>query len=372
MRRLFGAGLVVVAIVTPVACGGSGEESPASGGTGATAGSGGSGATSGGDGGGSGGASGSSGSGGAPDLSLGCKGTPPAGATLAAAPKAYSGGTCPTLPRVTTIDVPIQSSGNARKFYLVVPTTIDPGESLPVLFLWYWLSASSQDFYDRANAQAAVDEQRFIAVIPEKKGDVQFVWPDTALDSTARMDEEAVFFDDMLTCVSEQFTVNKECVSSAGVSAGAMWTDVLMGMRSEYLASFISLSGGTGGVIKPFITPTHKMPGLLLWGGPTDGCFNVINFNTATADMEGHLIENGEFFIECQHNCGHGVPPVDAVGGQTQFHSIWQFAFDHPFWLKPGESPYNSAGLPSDMPSWCGIGKGSAVPRVGACEPPAC
>ncbi len=170
-----------------------------------------------------------------------CSATPPAGAPTPPAPKAYSGGTCPTLAAGMN---PITSSGNARSFLLAVPANLQPNEHLPVIFLWYWLKGTAQDFYTVGDVQAAVDQQRFIAVIPDAKGDLFYNWPFTVNDSQARVDEEITFFDDMLSCVSSQFDVNASCVSTVGVSAGALFTDQLIGARSEYFSSFLSLSGG--------------------------------------------------------------------------------------------------------------------------------
>jgi len=300
------------------------------------------------------------------DLSLGCKGPAPAGARVAAAPKPYAG-TCPTIPLVTTQDIVITSSGNARKFWVVVPTDAQPTEKMPVIFLWHWLGGSAQDFYDRGFVQDAVNEQRFIAVIPQAKGDLQFTWPATTIDSDARLQEDAQFFDDMLSCVSSQLNVDSECVSSVGVSAGALWTSQLVGVRGDWLASFMSLSGGTGGLaIKPWKEPAHKLPGFVLWGGPTDVCGGLLNFTDISHDLEMNLTSGGHFFLECIHNCGHAVPPFDPPPGESKFKSLWQFALDHPFWLDPGESPYK-AGLPGDLPAWCGIGMNSATPRTGTC-----
>src|SRR5688500_14008920 len=119
------------------------------------------------------------------DLSLGCKADPPPGAKLAAAPKTYAG-TCPALPMTTTQDVTITSSGNARKFWIVVPEDLQPDEKLPIIFLWHWLGGEAQDFFERGEVQMAVNTQRFLAVIPQAKGDLQFTWPATNLDSAAR------------------------------------------------------------------------------------------------------------------------------------------------------------------------------------------
>lgn len=366
--RIFSAAfLLAITASLASACGGDdGGDNESSGGSSGSGGSAGSAGSSG-----SGGASGSGGSAGDagvdPNLALGCKGTPPPGAQLAAAPKAYTGGTCPTLPRTTTgADIAITSSGNQRAFWLVVPENLQENEQLPIVFLWHWLGGEAQDFFERGEVQAAVDEQRFLAIIPQKKGDITFVWPYSAIDSTARAAEEAVFFDDLLSCVSEQFNVNSNCVASAGVSAGALWTDQLAGMRGEYLSSFMSLSGGVGGVIKPWIVPDHKMPALVLWGGPTDNCFGLLKFNEESAALETALVQGGHFFAECVHNCGHAVPPFESPPGSSKFKALWQFAFDHPFWLAPGVSPY-ATGLPADLPDWCGIGQGGATPRTEQC-----
>ncbi len=266
----------------------------------------------------------------------------------------------------------LTSSGDQRAFLLALPANLQPDERLPLVFMWHWLGGSADGFYDKGEVQAAVDTQRFLAVLPVKKGDVPFTWPFEASQSQQRMDEEFRFFDDMLACVSAQFRVNENCVSSVGVSAGALFTDQLAAARGKWLASAESLSGGVGGFVRPWGHPSHKLPMLVLWGGPTDACYNVINFQTESRALEDALASDGDFFVECIHNCGHGEPPFDAPMGLSRYAGLWDFVFDHPYWLKAGESPYRAGGLPAALPSWCGIGKGSAVPRTGACDPPGC
>lgn len=303
-----------------------------------------------------------------------CGDTPPPGAKLAAAPKAYSGGTCPALkaydgtPETSNV---IATAGGDRNFLIVAPTTIDPNKKLPVIFLWHWLGGEAKDFWERAEIQNAVDTQHFIAVLPEKKGDLLFVWPAENLSSEPRLEEEALFFDDMLACVSQAYTVDENCVSSAGVSAGALWTAQLAGVRGDNISSMIVLSGGTGGIaIKQWKHPEHKMPAIVLWGGPTDNCQGLLSFEALSADLEDNLTADGHFFLECVHNCGHSEPPFEGPAGFSKYKALWDFAFDHPYWLNPGESPYNATGIPDGMPEWCGIGKGSATPRTGECIDP--
>ena len=240
-----------------------------------------------------------------------------------------------------------------------------------MIFLWHWLGGEANGFLTRGEVQNAVNAQRFIAVIPEAKEGTLFRWPFSVADAQAALDEELVFFDDMLSCVSAEFSVNENCVATAGVSAGALFSAQLASYRGDYLSSFLSLSGGTGGsFIKPWGNPAHKMPAIVLWGGPQDTCI-VINFQETSLDLEQQLTAGGHFFLECVHNCTHNEPPFPP-GTSSKYGPLWEFVFDHPFWLAAGESPYSASGIPAGMPEWCGIGAGSATIREGMCAGSAC
>jgi len=161
------------------------------------------------------------------------------------------------------------------------------------------------------------------------------------------------------------------------VSAGALFTDQLAQARSQTLASFISLSGGTGAsIIKPWTGAARKLPGVVLWGGDgppgmdgaTDllGCAGIgMNFSVASRALETAMTADGHFLVECRHNCGHVEPPLTPVAGESQYAGMWQFALNHPFWLPAGQSPFIAAGLPASMPAWCAIGMGNSSPRSG-------
>jgi predicted esterase len=271
---------------------------------------------------------------------------------------------CPTLQAGKN---QVQSQGG-RDFLLVLPNDYDANEVLPVVFLWHWLGGSADSFRNRADVQTAVDHYRLIAVIPEAKGDTLFKWPIEASQSQARIDEELQFFDHMLSCVSGQYKVNAQCISSVGVSAGALFTQVLASGRGQYLSSFVSLSGGSGGLIQPWKGSQNKMPAMVLWGGPKDNCLGLMDFNQCSKTLEQGLGDDGHFFVECVHNCGHAAPPFEPPGAATAFAPMWEFILDHPAWLPSGSSPYSMDGMPQVMPEWCGIGAGSATPRSGECS----
>ena len=297
-----------------------------------------------------------------------CRDEPPPGAVMPPPLPVYAG-ECPALvPGVNSIE----SSGEQREFILVTPSDLEEDENLPVVFLWHWLGGDAQDFLEQGDVQNAVDQFRFVAVIPSSKGDVLFQWPFSILDSDSREQEEYVFFDDMLACVSEQLNVAEGCIASAGVSAGGLWTGQLGSGRGERFSSIMSLSGGSGGAaVKPWGGSTHKMPAMVLWGGPMDFCV-AVDFNNTSLDLEMNLQKEGHFVLECIHNCMHGAPPFEVAEGETAFAPLWRFVISHPYWLQDGDSPYLQSGVPEDMPDWCGIGVGGSVPRTGECGPDQC
>ena len=315
-----------------------------------------------------------------------CKQAPPAGAPTPPLPPAPTAGSCPAfVPGMNTLT----SSGQQRKLILVVPAAPQPDEVFPVLFMWHWIGGSANSFFEKGDVQNAADQQRFIAVIPEASGanvigtSFNTKWPFDISQSADRMQQEFRFFDDMLSCVNAQYAINRSCVSTIGVSAGALFTGQLAQARSEYLSSFVSLSGGVGATwIKPWEQAARKLPAVVLWGGDGPpqmdgvkdilGCAGIgMDFSVASKTLETGLGEDAHFFIECKHNCGHVEPPLEPPAGESKYAGMWEFAMDHPYWLAPGASPYKTEGLPPTMPAWCAIGAGNAVPRSGGGCPPA-
>ncbi len=303
-----------------------------------------------------------------PAAMIDCRDTPPDGAELPPPLPIYEG-SCPDLEPGLNV---IESSGEMREFLYIVPEDLQPDERLPVAFLWHWLGGDADSFLEEGDVQAAVNQFRFAAVIPEAKGDLPFRWPFTILDAEPRVEEEFRFFDDMLACVAEEVEVEPNCISSVGVSAGALFTGQLGSGRGHYLSSILSLSGGTGGTfLRPWNGSEHQMPAMVLWGGRQDFCI-AIDFNLTSMELEQDLDADGHFVLECVHNCSHSAPPFDVDMGETGFGPLWQFMFSHPYWLSDGESPYQTSGVPEDMPEWCGVGVGGSTPRQGECGPDQC
>ncbi|MCA9693725.1 MAG: hypothetical protein KC636_29320, partial [Myxococcales bacterium] len=306
-----------------------------------------------------------------------CGDEPPDGAMLAPPLPTY-GGACPiietgpdnlnVLPGITTIfNFPQMID---REFMVIAPEDLGADEVLPVIFMWHWLGGDAKGFYNRSEVQDATNFYRFIAVIPNGRQIEQgilFKWPFAITDSMAQMEQDFTLFEDMLACVAEQFNVDKECISSTGVSAGGLFTSQLAGHHGQRLASFISLSGGTGGAtVKPWNPARHKMPAMVLWGGPDDFCI-AVDFNQTSKDLEMHLESEGHFVVECIHNCTHATPPFEPPPEIPTYSAMWRFFLDHPYWIDPGTSVYQDEGLPDFYPEWCAVGVGNAEMRQGEC-----
>lgn len=299
---------------------------------------------------------------------ISCSAAVPAGVARPLPLPVYAGA-CPSLAAA-----PATTKLGDREFIVFRPMTIGAGEKLPVVFLWHWLGGAADKMGSIMEVQAASEKHRFVGVVPVSKSDALFRWPFEASQSQARVEEEAKFFDDMLACVAAAIPVNADCVSTAGVSAGALWSAQLAVARSQRISSFVSLSGGVGGFVRGWETVPHRMPALVLWGGADDvypDNFTIVDFEDASRNLEGALGKDGHFMVECIHNCGHAVPPFDAPPpGGLRFDVVWRFLLDHPYWLAPGQSPYANAPLPSSFPTWCATGAGKATPRAAgsACE----
>lgn len=282
------------------------------------------------------------------------------------APRAYSRGRCPTLRGSPTNDGSLntgfRTGSQTREFRLIVPRNYDGRGEWPLVFAWHWLNASASSFVRTGELETAAEQMRFIAVVPEalrnSNGDRTYVfsWPFAEFWG---IPAEVTFFDDMLACVTEQFRVDRRRVHGVGVSAGALWVTYLSTTdRANYFASVESLSGGLGEVPIAwrieYRPQANKFPAMVLWGGPSD--WLGLSFEQASTRYRDELLRDNHFVMQCVHDMGHMVPPVDPPpGGGTRFRMLWQFFLDHPYGLAPGDSPYLRTGLPAGTPSWCSI-----------------
>ncbi|MCC7070987.1 MAG: hypothetical protein IT383_06685 [Deltaproteobacteria bacterium] len=280
----------------------------------------------------------------------------------------YSHGTCPTLvggaTSASSVVTGFATGDQVRSFRLLVPASYDGTQRYALMFAWHWLNASSSSFVDQGELESAIEEYPFIIVLPDKRLNAngskayQFDWP---FAETWGTESELVFFDDLLACVNEQFSVDRDRVYGIGVSAGALWVSYLSTTaRANHLAAVESLSGGLGslgfggaGWQMEYAPQPNKFPAIVLWGGDSD--WLGLSFRDASVAYRDALRADAHFVVECVHDAGHAVPPIDPPPGQTRFSFLWEFMLDHPMGVAGGASPWRNAGMPSFAPSWCSL-----------------
>lgn len=308
---------------------------------------------------------------GAADASVPDAGTPDAGtdggAVLRQPPPlpSYSGGTCPALnggpTRAQGTNTGFPSAGDARDFYLLVPPGCTTATPCPVVFGYHWLNASGNSVVEDAELESAVLQYHFIAVVPENLMNggnkaYTFDWPFVEVMSAQK---ELRLFEDLLACVGQQFGVDPRRVHVFGASAGGLWTTSLSTTPTvDRVASVLVVSGGLGEVLGvwsiPWVAQPNKFPAFIIWGGPAD--WLAVDFHRASQRYRDALRADGHSVVACTHTEGHKIPPFPPpTDGGTLFAGFWDFFRDHPYGLPPGTSPWQSAGVPATLPSYCSV-----------------
>lgn len=244
-------------------------------------------------------------------------------------PPAYSGGTCPSMEQGWNSG--FVTGEHEREFRLELPE--DP-EGAPVIFLWHWLGGSADQIIDWAGFDGFPDSEGVILIAPETRG-LQFEW-DT-FDGADTPD--LLMFDDLLSCLSQQYSVDMSRIYASGMSAGGLWTVTLTNHRAQWLAATAPLSGGATSVDW---APEEAIPMLLTWGGPTD-LYGTFSFDDAQYDLIDQTDAAGQFTVKCEHDEGHTLPP-----GGVEY--VWDFFEAHP---KDIDAEPWADALPETLPEWC-------------------
>ncbi|HTQ47599.1 MAG TPA: PHB depolymerase family esterase [Polyangiaceae bacterium] len=259
-------------------------------------------------------------------------------------------------------------NGTTRQFEVQLPT--DTSSSMALLFLWHgWNQQAgtfaSQVVYDVPSGQwVPFDPNAFpmplLIVAPDDTGlFVVGLGGNVGLDWDIEPKSPPVdfpFFEAMLQCIEQQFTLDTSRIYSFGFSAGAVFTDLLSAEYPHLFAATISESGAwfndpaeqqqvlvnnTVPFIKwawPAFNPADKGNVLLTHGGPNDFA-TIISLENANEDALPFLYDNDRTVVECTHNFGHTLEP-DLTQGM-----IYEYLWDHQL----GGPPLT--GLPADFPT---------------------
>lgn len=147
--------------------------------------------------------------------------------------------------------------------------------------------------------------------------------------------------DEVVACADQAIGIDARQIHSLGFSAGGLFTTNLSFVRSGYVASVATYSGGGTGTLQD---PSSAPAAMIFHGGPGDEVAGF-NFQDASVEYQQALSAAGGPTLLCDHGSGHTIP--SGAGP-----AVVQFWLDHPFGQPT--SPY-TAGLPAVLPAYCTI-----------------
>ncbi|HVU04543.1 MAG TPA: PHB depolymerase family esterase [Polyangiaceae bacterium] len=231
--------------------------------------------------------------------------------------------TCNPIGNGTTTLV---ANGVTRTFSVQMPADTS---KMALLFLWHgWMQVPS----DFANTIVYdVPKGKWVPFDPNAfPMPLMIVTPtDTKLIPPLGLDWDIVsgekdfpFFEGMLNCIEQQYSIDTTRIYSFGFSAGAVFTDLLSAKYPHLFAATISESGAWFNdqsewsdvsipIIQwnwPAFDPADRGNVLLTHGGSGDYA-TVISLESTNTKALPYLHSNGRTVVECAHTFGHTLDP---------------------------------------------------------------
>jgi len=248
-------------------------------------------------------------------------------------------GTCPTI---ASGDVTFAPAGiPPRKVKLALPDAAHQGHGQLII---YWHATGSSPLeaaYSLGATEGAITAAGGIVAAPYPDPTAgEFEW--FIVNQSPKLDDFLVA-DEVVGCLNHAGLIDPAHIHSMGMSAGALQTTAVSFLRSAYIASVATYSGGIPPGFSPAIeNPANKFAALIFDGGTTDDVFGV-DFQAASMLYDTTLTGDGHFAAICDHGMGHAIP-LDAAPSVAAFFTANGWGA----W----PSPYAS-GLPSTFPSYC-------------------
>jgi poly(3-hydroxybutyrate) depolymerase len=212
----------------------------------------------------------------------------------------------------------------------------------PLLIYWYATGSSTLEAsYSLGATLQTIEDAGGIVVAPQADPTAgQFEW--FIVNGSSKLDDFLVA-DEIVACAAKSTSIDSSHIHVMGMSAGALQTTAMSFMRSSYVASVATYSGGMPpGFSPPVEDASNKFAALIFDGGKTDNVFNV-DFQAASQAYYTNLKSAGHFAAICDHGMGHAIP-LDAAPSVATFFQA------NGFGVSP--SPYAN-GLPAGFPSYC-------------------
>lgn len=249
-------------------------------------------------------------------------------------------GTCPAI---VSGEVTFAPAGvPPRKVTMAVDAA---AASTPGPLLFYWHATGSQPAearYSLGASESAFKKSGGVIVAPSADPEAgQFEW--FIVNKSPKLDDFLVA-DEIVACLVAAKRVDPTRIHSMGMSAGGLQTTAFSFLRSSYVASVATYSGGLPDGFDPQPEDTtNKFAAFIFDGGDSDSVYGV-DFKSASERYQSTLNAAGHFTALCDHGKGHSIPRDAAP-------SVVAFFAANPYGAWP--SPYASAGLPKTFPAYC-------------------
>ena len=249
-------------------------------------------------------------------------------------------GACPTFVNGTVTFSPAGIPQRSAQVYMSDAAKTMHG---PLIIYWYATGSSTAEAeYSLGTTLATIEAAGGIVIAPQADPTAgMFEW--FIVNQSPKLDDFLVA-DEIVGCAAKTTGIDTTHIHSMGMSAGALQTTAMSFLRSDYLASVTTYSGGIPAGFTPPATqdPANKLAAFIFDGGSTDDVFNV-DFQAASQAYYSNFKAAGHFVAICDHGGGH-IIPLDAAP------SVYAFFQANGFGVSP--SPYAN-GLPAGFPSYC-------------------
>lgn len=262
--------------------------------------------------------------GGAGDVDSGVVGEPDSSIAPDAAPVPTISFACPggsIAPGLNELEV----DGRTRTFYADFPA--DTSGPMALVFSWHGFGDSAANFRTAmALDPDAIPTRPMIIVTPEDSGllPTQGLDWDIAKGTADHPNRDLAFFEAMVGCFHEQYSIDPAGIHSVGFSAGAVMTNLIHSRYPQLVSSIVTMSGAwfndpaQADLVNlfdidwtwPELDPADGGTILMTHGGPSDvTVLNVLDLEASAQAALGFLENADRVVIDCAHTQGHRLHP---------------------------------------------------------------
>jgi polyhydroxybutyrate depolymerase len=170
------------------------------------------------------------------------------------------------------INSSINFGGQNRTFIVYTPSSYNPGNPVPLVFVLHGLTQTGQAIMNVSNFNSIADTANFIIVYPDG---ISNSWNINANLPGASTADDIGFIETLIDTISSNYAIDQNRIYSCGFSAGGFLSHMLACKSSRCFAAIASVSGTMTDSVYNSCAPTYHLPVLQIHGTSD----NIVNFN---------------------------------------------------------------------------------------------